>query len=438
MSSLRYLVPYLVFAFFLIRSRRSPIYLISLPLVLLFGAALYLDFYLVRVAVAGVQFGLQDILLVLQLLGWGYIVLKRPSGQQITRNFGYRVALIALAYYFVIMVLSLPSLERVFSNAILTFPRFFYLPLGFLIMLDTYRRFTRREVMMLLRDLSAVTVFLSFLYILNALLPGSVYELTGSDYIAELDIVRLYSAFPYWSRLAILYLAVSSTSKLIAWGGLGILVFSAVFYYSRSFLLIALLSILCGQLVVWAKKRRMQLIIRQMVTIGLLLVVLLAAITVARPQVDFLARRFEGILNFGISADVNLQERMEYYRVAWLAIEHTDAWMGLGAFSSGSDNVWITGSWDSDYFPVIVCTGLIGVAVYLIPQLMALVASFFLLAKRSGEGFTLSLIAGLYVLGNLIWSLFSINYTLYPTLSTFALVLVAIESDSLWMQPERV
>ena len=245
MRFLSYAVPLAVFTFFLVRSRRSPIYLISLPLVLAFGGAIYLDIYTLRVVVGGVGLELHDILLILQLLGWWYIALKRPHSQPIAKNVGYWGALMVLSYYFVIMIYSLPSLERLLSRAILGFPRLFYLPLGFLIMLDTYRRFSRDEVMMWLRDLSAVTVFLSVLYILNSLYPGSVYEIAGADvYDPALGIVRSYSSFPYWLLLAWIYLISSPVLSLGKWASVGILLLSSVFYYSRAFLLIAICLIM--------------------------------------------------------------------------------------------------------------------------------------------------------------------------------------------------
>lgn len=445
MIYLRYIVPFLVFGFFILRSKRSSIYLISIPLVLLFGRAIYLNIFSWKIiAPGGIGLGPHDILLILQFIGWWYIRVKRPDSRPISKNVGYRIGLIVLFYYGFLLLSSLPFADRLFSRQILYFPRIFFLPIGFLLMLDTYRRFSRNEILMLLRDLSFVTVFLSCLYILNATYSSSIYEIwdTTSTCVTKSGILRNYGAYPYWALMALIYFVSSpgfQTGKVLS---ICILLLASLFYYSRAFLLIALLLIVFGHFFILAKKRNISSVVAPAIVIIVLLILFPIAKELFPVRFDYFSQRFEPMKALEINSVHSVASRIDKFKIAWMAINRASVLTGSPAYGAADrPYAWVGGSYDSDYYPVIVFTGIIGVVLYLVPQLLALGASVFLISKRNGDSFgsfRMSLIAGLYILGGLIWSIVSINYMYFPTLSTFALVLISLEAGSLWMQPEQV
>jgi len=381
--------------------------------------------------ILGISLGIHDFLLALQVIAWIYVVITKPGRTTIRRNPGLKLAIGVLIYYLFLIFISLPNLEKFISRGILYFPRMYLLPVGFLIMLDTYRRYSIEEVMTFLIDLRDIVLIICILYIINAFYPGATYEINEVDqYDPIIGILRSYT-FPS----LLFFLALAITIGKIKYSFKEILITATmltagIFNFGRNLILTSTAVIILGRFLSRGKGSANR---KKFIQLAIGLIAIVASLIILQdvffPQYDYMLKRMAPLLLR--AADSSYLGRLDLLENALMAAKQNSILLGAGAYTTNPYS-WVTGSWDSDFYELIIRSGLIGVGLFLLVHVYALWGSIRLMNRRAEKSFEITIISMLFILAMSLFSITSTNYMHYPTIATIGFVFISIEAGELW------
>ncbi|MGA2585584.1 MAG: hypothetical protein ABSF88_00950 [Candidatus Aminicenantales bacterium] len=428
---LKIVVPLFILLVLILKSRKSSIYLVSLPLLLSLGGNIYLFNYEMRFEIFGLSLGIHDFLLALQIIAWIYVIFTRPVSKSITQNAGYKWAIGILIYYLFLIIISVPSLEKIIGKPILAFPRMYLLPVGFLVMMDTYRRYSIEEVMTFLTDLRNIVLIICILYIINAIYPGAIYEINRGDaYDSITGVFRSYTFPPilFFLALAITIGKIKYSFKEIVITGT--MLTAGIFNFGRNLILTSTAVIILGRFLSRGEGSANR---KKFIRLAIGFIAIAASLIILQDvfvrQYDYILKRLEPLL-LG-AADSSYVGRLDLLENALMAAKQNSILLGAGAYAA-NPYTWVMGSWDSDLYQLIIRSGLIGVGLFLLVYVYALWGSIRLMNRRTEKSFEITIISMLFIFAMFLFSLTSTNYTHYPTIATIGFVFISIEAGELW------
>jgi hypothetical protein len=219
MYALTYVVPTVVFGFFLWRGRRDPVYILALPLLLGYGRSIFLDTYSLHLTVGGgVAVNENDLSLMALLVVFAYVRAIRPTASpervslQLYLCAGLLILLTAKAFAVGSQSwtdVASPSHLYVAAKAGAVARVWFYLPLSIMLWHLVLKRFSGHEILDLLRILTWVTVACCVVYFAN--LAGvktytSIWQAySTTDAPGGVGVFRDYLFIPGWLNVALAY-----------------------------------------------------------------------------------------------------------------------------------------------------------------------------------------------------------------------------------------
>jgi len=378
-----------LFVFLFTRSRRNPLFLSGAAAFLILGRSMFIDI-LPSQSVPGVPgllpVEMGDVVLAVVALGWLYARNRRPV-PRVRLSARWFALGVFFAYFLALeLALSLVNASGLHPMSVLETRYWFYIPCGYLVALDVLRRFTLGEVQEYIRVLSILTTCLAVLYIASALnVPVYPYEKYQTIVMGSTTIIRDFTTVPAWSFLAWGYFLSQSKKNAWTFAALAVLVCAQLLTYTRSAigLMIVTMVLVAGWLMVRRGRRRHGIVV---VAAGAAVAVLaLGPLTAVLPaQRDFLQSRFRGLGDLqSVLAEPNMKFRITSFETARRAGALADPYLGAGLFDASPE---INGSQyynvDGDIQQVVYRTGLVGVVVFVVPLIIALLSTIASIARR--------------------------------------------------------
>lgn len=437
MTVLRFVVPVAILAYYLWLARGNRFIICGLPLVVALGRSAFLDLLPTTAvfSLAGKSLTSQD--LVFASLGVGWLLARRWRSECGRPEIhGWWVFGGLLAFFLgVEVLLGLVTAGAFSPMAVIDTREWFYIPLGFMLMLDMFRRLTAQDMLQIIGAVSRVTVVLTILYIAEAL-GADVYPYEAYQTVTfrGATIIRDFTTLSIWMGLALAYWI--SRPRLTWEVGASLIVLTAgcFFSYTRSLMLVALLMVVTGLLVsIWKRgDLRRAASIAATGTVLLVLVALVLPVVVPA-QYAFFASRWRDVGSSGSPAQVtNLGLRLDAFGRSRQAGAAVDPLMGIGLITPDSSTTLST-SYDSDWITIVYRFGLVGLIVFGIPLVAALILAARSLPRRSGQLENgLSLLLLLFVIWTILTRFVTIVYIWWLPLGLLAVALVATDSGDRW------
>ena len=339
------------------------------------------------------------------------------------------------------LIIQIAGLGRLSAGAIIDARDWFYVPLGFLLMLDMLRRFTAAEAHDLIRLLSRVTVVLTIFYVANSsgakIYPYQVYQ---SITYGGTTFARDFTTLSIWMGLALAYYLARPRVTAETVIGLLILATGCFFSFTRSTVLtVGLMVMLAILLSAWKRgsyRRAIAIIVSGAVIVLLAFTVLPV---VAPAQYAYVGARFTQLGSVTAAGHTrDLVIRTDKFDAARRAGAKVDPQLGAGLLDLGavsSASAYST-SYDSDWITIVYQFGPVGLAIFGLPLVVALFSalrSFF----RSGDELSanLSLALLLFAVWALVIRFVSVIYIWWFALGLVGVALIATNSAHRWYEP---
>lgn len=434
MVILEILVPLALLVYFLAKGRKKPIFVCAIPILLGFGRSAFIDIMPDQTP------AIQDILFFTVVAGWLYARAKRPTRESFLSRRGIKIAIVMLFYLGFELILMRTQLTGIGFFVTLQVMKWLYFPVSFLIMVDTYRRFDRNEMMDLLGSLSKLAVLLMFFYIGSSAFGLKIYPYEKYQEVMHEGtyIARDFSTFPYWAGLAVAFFVSRARFSLSSIGALCILYLGFFFRYTRSWLILAIFLWVIAIVLQLFKSGYRKRAGKTLMAFSLLGVGLFFALPIVAPaQYDFFEQRMnEMFVSGSILAVQNMYVRIQLFLDAFQAGYRQNSLFGQGLMDPVVGPRGSFHSYDSDWIYIVYRLGVAGLAIFAIPLLVALWAglrTFF--RQRERVAHTLSLILFSLVFYFSIMRITDIVYLWWFSLSVWPLALVAIDYYDLWRHP---
>ena len=308
----------------------------------------------------------------------------------------------------------------------------FYIPFGYLMILDILRRFTADEIGQYVGVLSLFTTCLMVVYIASALgAPVYPYPKYLTTSVADTAIIRDFTTFPIWMGLAWAYYL--SQPKRTGWAfvALAVLAAGTLLSYTRSLILeLAAIAVLAVILQMVQQARRVRAVVLAAVAVAFLGILLVGGPVLAPAQYKYLTARFGEIDQPGkvLSKNDSLEYRLQLFQGAQKAGAQVSPLLGTHLFDPAtSATTQQHGSYDSDWIRIVFYTGWAGVAALAIPLVLAIIsgARGFLGGGGLGGSSTLLLTAVLATVFSFAVRFTGLVYFWWPAVSLFPVALVA-------------
>ena len=441
MIVLRIAVPVLVLLVVLYRAPRNPIYVAGLPLIVAFGYAIFLP---IIPSYARRHVTIQDGLILMVFLGWFWTKLARPWPKRMAKNEWFALGVLMFAFLaFEVVLMLIRDGAGGLSNTIYA-RQWFYIPLGYLLMLDTYRRYSREEVLDFIRFLSVASALLMFLYIPSEL-GVNIYPFTRhvENLSSGATLIRDFYTFPFWTGLAVAYWSSRSRQSLVSILALVLLGVGAFFSYTRSIVGLLVLTPLAAAALYAIRPRNIGRVVAivSVVAVGLFGATIVLP-RVASSQYSLFVSRTSELAQSGANptnvatAAGRITEFVQGYRYGASVDSLFGAGLGHSGAASTSGVAPEKVTWDSDWVDIVQSVGVVGLVVLALPLLGGLVAGLIAFFKRrDAVGQQLSLTILLFVFWTIASRFVGIYYQWWFALALWGIALVAIDSKNLWSQP---
>ena len=227
-----------------------PMLVCGLPFVIALGRSVFINLLPTTqlIGLGNHSLGAQDLLF--GSLGLCWLLSKRWRRDAGAPVIDWWWVLGGLILFFLVaeLIIQIAGLGKPSISAIIDARGWFYVPLGFFLMLDMFRRFTAAEADGLIRLLSRLTVVLTIFYVANAagakVYPYQVYQTI--TYVGT-SFTRDFTTFSIWMGLAVAYYLARPRITAETVVGLLILATGCFFSYTRSTVLtVGLMVVLRG------------------------------------------------------------------------------------------------------------------------------------------------------------------------------------------------
>lgn len=414
-------------------------------MLLAFGRSIFLDiapyraaalpFFIGRFSAIFTVVDIQDILVLALVGGWLYAMRVRPR-PRLRSLHGWRFFIACLAGFLALeLALSVFDSGTFDAAAIAGTRVWFYIPLGFMLTVDTFRRFSKDEVLEFLGFVSWLTVFVMLVYSAAAL-GWSLYPYPKylSLTIEGTLIVRDFTTFPFWTGLAIAYFLTLPRHGPKAVLALTLLALGCFFTYTRSYVLGAVFVTLVYIVLTAMIGHRGLRTIAYVVAAAAILVGLGVALALLAPtQLGYFQARMQEIGSpVKIATVGNVQFRTDQFARAYEAGADTSALFGAGLIDDVPAAIQARYlSYDSDWTYMVNRLGPVGLGFMALPLLVAVVACIRTIAGRSGLGASKQL--GMLLLLMLVFAVmmrfFSILTLWWYPFGLWSVALVALNSS---------
>lgn len=439
MSVLHIAVPGAVVAYVFWEARQSRMLLCGLPFVLALGRSVFIDLLPTTqlIAAGGHTLTAQDLLFGCLGLCW---ILSRNWRRDVGAAVidGWWVLGGLLLFYLVAeLIVQIAGVGRLSAGQIIDARDWFYIPLGFWLMLDMLRRFTAAEAARLVRMLSRVTVALTILYVANArgahIYPYQVFQTITSG---GATFARDFSTLSIWLGLALAYYLSRPRVTAETVIGLIILVVGCFFSFTRSIVILVGLMVVAAVLCsAWKQGnlRRASAIVVGVAVIVLLWFTVLPALAPA--EYAYFGARWSQLTSATAAGHTeDLVVRTKAFESARRAGAKIDPQLGAGLLGNGATT--FSTSYDSDWITIVYVFGPVGLALFGLPLVAALISalrSFF--RSRDELSTSLSLALLLFAVWALVIRFVSVVYIWWFALGLAGVALIATNSARRWYVP---
>lgn len=439
MTVLRFIVPLAVIVYFLVKTKKSLVYVCAWPMLWLFGKAMYLPVPTqIMIRPFPVPIHNHDISMFLLGAAWLYVREKRPNHGKLTWGFDlFSVWLLLFVYVLQPFAIAIGQ-GFLHEQSVLNSRIYYYVPLAVLIWTDLLRRFTREEIWLLLRSIAFITGLLMPLFILSSMGvkvfpdPGKHVYYTGSALI-----VRDILTYPFWTSLAVAVYFVrylKNELRTIELGILALLVAGSILTLTRSTILLMALGAIVASGVSLIRLRMLGKTAPKMLTVGFVIISSIFLTTLVFPEhYEFFEERFALARDLGLNAP-NLKWRIQGFSEAVDYIDSIDPVFGVGVPGCRQVVYDETGLplADSGWVTAIFFTGWSGfLALVLCLTVMswnALKLSF----NRDSDHFWMGLLLLMVLLNDIGKNSVGPIFFWYSTSIALPLALTMIERRNLW------
>jgi hypothetical protein len=210
MNFISLIIPALLVLYILFKSSKNLVAICVLPLLIFLGRSTFIDTYGWGIIIGPLPITITDVIFGGLILVWLYIRYRRPQNAPIRLT--VEIVVMLIFGVFILVETMLTWLDGYRLVRIIQLTRYYlYLPAGFFIFLDIFRRVTEDEANNLIATLSAVCLPLSVIYSVSALgfriYPYPAYL---TVYVGQETLVRDFLTFPIFAPMAFaFYLAQS-------------------------------------------------------------------------------------------------------------------------------------------------------------------------------------------------------------------------------------
>lgn len=356
----------------LVRARRNPAFWLGIPMVVALGRSLFFDLYTLGIPMPGGAYalGMEDVLFLVLCACVVPILWRRPDPKAAAPYWAAVAMPLALLLWFVVeYAVGIVGRPEVALRTALGVVKYAYVPLAAMLWLVGLRRVTLAEFMPVVRFVSWVCVVSGVLYILNAMGLQS-YARVFTPYLASqeggLAVVRDYLTYPVWQPLALGFLmgdGIAGRARVLSTCGALVLVMTAVFSYTRVFILASVVAVVFVLVMVALRGRAAGQTGRALAVLaGAAAAIGAIAWQVAPLSLQYVWTRLGGLTGGQLDANAMLRANL------WVrAVQHAtgvDSLVGAGfdpSLLNALRGIYFLDNW---WATVLVLFGWIGVALF--------------------------------------------------------------------------
>lgn len=419
--------------FLVVRSRRNPLFLAGGAIFFGLGRSTFIDVTPDQILkqVSSLSFTTGDLVFVLLVLGWSYACRRRRKPRL---RLSPKWAILGLCVLFFLALdyaLTSTNADGIHVTQLLATRDWFYIPVGYLLALDLFRRFTVAEIEDYVGVLCLFSTCLMVLYIAAALnVPIYPYPKYLTTSFGGSTIIRDFTTLPLWAGLAWCYYLAQTKKSWWTFVALAVLICGALLSYTRSLVLtLVLTAVLATVLMTMRRGQRNHAVTIVIAGSLLALVVIVGGPIVAPAQFGYFQNRLSPVSTVqGAMNAPNSVARETLFKQATRAGEAVDRLFGAGLFDAtpNSDALQYR-SYDSDWIRIVYRTGPLGVVVFAAPLGLALWWGLKELLRHGALRPTdpLLMTGVLVTVVSLILRFTGLTYFWWPALSLFPLALIA-------------
>lgn len=342
-----------------------------MPIMLALGESVFLQTWNFRLSVPLLPEPLnwRDVLFLATLVAWSALQSARPRPDSLYPGWDLVGGWLLLLWFAFQTPLSWLVGGEIKIGIALAARGLLYVPLGFLLWADIFRRVTREEVRWLLESVAVLCVPLAGLYALSTL-GVRIYEAAGiqSAYYQAAGVRRDILTFPVWAKIALPVLIVWPGKRPVwRFAGAAVILVACFLTYTRSIIVPGLAVVLiCGLLLSGRTKGLAVSWLRPLLLIAAVGLALVVAGDYAPQGLQYLAQRFEEIGSSGLGVST-FQARLAWGRTIAELVGRVDPWLGYGFSDQMLGEAFRVGSTmflsDVLWLPLLLFTGWLGVAL---------------------------------------------------------------------------
>ena len=414
-------------------SRHNPLFLAGGAVFFALGRSAFIDMtpdqVLRQMSSLSVTTG--DVVFLLLVLGWFYARRRRRAARL---RLSPKWAILGLCVLFFLTLeyaLTAAGGAGIHITQALVTRDWFYIPVGYLLALDLFRRFTAEEIQEYVTVLSLLCTCLMVLYIAAALnLPVYPYPKYLTTSFGGSTIVRDFTTLPVWAGLAWCYFLAKPHKSWWTFVALAVLSCGALLSYTRSLVLALVFTAVLATVLMAIRRGQRDQAVTIAIAGSLLAFIVIVGGSIAAPaQFGYFQDRLSSVSTVqGALNTPNAVLRQHLFRQAARAGEAVDTLFGAGLFdASPNGDATQYRSYDSDWIRIVYRTGPLGVVVFAAPLGLALWWGLRELLRRGRQRPTdpLLMTGVLVTVLSVILRFTGLTYFWWPALALFPLALIA-------------
>jgi hypothetical protein len=443
MTILQFIIPSILFGFFIYKARKSLIYVCAVPLIYCFAEAAFIrtvDFGF-SIPYLPITLRREDIVFFMLVGVWWYVRQRRQRFKVVS----LKLDTLLLGILLVLFVIQPPFKwimgDPVYGSTLVFMARYCYIVFAFFLWMDIFRRFTREEVWQLVRAISIATALLMIFYIISSIgVKIYPFEAYRTYYERSVIIVRDFNTFPLWTGLALAYFLLSTKSvesrfRILLF--LSILIIGSILTLTRT-IIIVMMVMVCTVILYQGlieKSFKGITILVSILAIGTLIVSIMTY-SFFMPNVELFSKRFEEIGAYGLIYTPNVQGRLNDFLETLRYVIDIDPIFGFGFYSSGQwslfPNIFGVYVIDSMWHQLVKDTGISGIICIGLLLAVLFMYSIRLCFKHELEKRKMGIFLVLAMIWGIGLSFIGQSYVVFAAGSVFPLALAAVEARDGW------
>lgn len=417
MEHIRQILPYLFVLFFLIKANKEPLYLLGIPFMMFMSNSIFFD-----TAKIFHKPGSLDYALILLWLAGLWLLALSFGKKRKEKSFESNVFNIADFCIFGLVLISTIDLVKVFIeyriwdqvfDEFITLISLFF---GYYIIKDWFSRNDPNLVIKFLFSLVVINSIASVFYFLNQGLHFNIYpnvESLQENFNGE-DIERGFYFMPQFLFLSITFcLVFKKKYPLSSWLLLAVNLLAVYISFTRSYLIIVVLTFLFYFIFTGIKKKQLNLIFKNILLYSILAVVGILIISKIFPnKTKYLKERFTELTKHSSSSDGpnDLEFRFMNTKNVIAKIDRNKKMFGMGPLTVKQtlaiDDMQAATS-DMAWTEVIFRWGFVGLGLFILLYIFSFFNAFKLFLNSEGAISNLALLCLLYIICQIIESFVS-------------------------------